>query len=212
MMRSAAAPLLAAVAALFVLSDLTARWTRRPPEPSVLAEPSRPEHFECSDATMPALSGRDVVAYYSLGAGESSVRGSPEFAVAHEGLTYRFASQAHLRLFEASPERYLPEYGAFCSWGMSTEFAPDWRWARDNLGPPVDPDVFVVLGGEGDAAPGRLFLFLKADVRDQFLQSPAEYVASGDARWREFFPNGTAPLRNTMCFRCGDAGLARACA
>ena len=57
------------------------------------------------------------------------------FAAAHEGLTYRFASHAHLRLFEASPERYLPEYGAFCSWGMSTEFAPDWRWARDNLGP-----------------------------------------------------------------------------
>ena len=50
-------------------------------------------------------------------------------------------------------------------------------------------------------------------VREKVLHvSPFNVPPDGDARWREFFPNGTAPLRNTMCFRCGDAGLARACA
>ena len=171
------------------------------------------DHYVCSLREAAMLSGRDVVAYHSLGAGDASVRGAARHAhVDAAGYLWHFASDANRAAFAADPARYAPAWGAFCSWGISTEFAADgWRWAADNLGPPVDPDVFATVGG-------RLFFFLNADVRDQFAASPDDRVTAGDARWDAWFRgNGTAAedntteLRNTMCFRCGDAGLARSC-
>ena len=167
------------------------------------AEPERPSHFECSDAARPVLSGRDVVAYHSLN-GEPSVRGTASHAATHDGHVFHFVNSANLARFQHDPKRFVPQFGAFCSWGISTEFAPQWAWAADNLGPPVDPDVYAIVED-------RLFLFLNTDVREKFLQNQDAYAAAGDARWTEFFAE-EATLWNTMCYRCGDAGLARECA
>ena len=61
------------------------------------------------------LRGNDPVAYFTLG---KATRGSPNIKADHQGVTYRFASEEHRKLFVAEPGRYAPQFGGFCSNGL----------------------------------------------------------------------------------------------
>ena len=52
------------------------------------------------------LDGMDPVAYFN---GES-LQGSPEFVSELRGVTYRFASEENLALFDEDPAQYLPDF------------------------------------------------------------------------------------------------------
>ena len=62
------------------------------------------------------LRGHDPVAYFTVG---RPVRGNPEIRVEHRGTTYRFASEANRRMFITSPDRFVPQFGGFCTNGMA---------------------------------------------------------------------------------------------
>ena len=57
-----------------------------------------------------AVKGYDVVAYFTM---NKPVKGSSEFSYKWMHATWRFASQAHLDLFKAAPEKYAPQYGGY---------------------------------------------------------------------------------------------------
>jgi YHS domain-containing protein len=61
------------------------------------------------------MRGKDPVSYFT---GPDPVMGNPAIKAEHDGVTYRFASEANKRLFLASPEKYVPKYGGHCSNGM----------------------------------------------------------------------------------------------
>ena len=62
------------------------------------------------------LRGNDPVGYFTVG---MAMRGRPEIKVEHGGATYRFANETNRRLFITSPDRYVPQFGGFCSNGMA---------------------------------------------------------------------------------------------
>ena len=62
------------------------------------------------------LLGYDAVAYFTDNA---AVKGDPDIKVEHLGVTYRFASEAHKAEFARSPEKYMPQFGGFCSNGIN---------------------------------------------------------------------------------------------
>lgn len=62
------------------------------------------------------LGGNDPVAYFSAG---RPVRGLPQIKAEHRGALYRFASEDNRRQFITSPEKYVPQFGGFCSNGMA---------------------------------------------------------------------------------------------
>ena len=62
------------------------------------------------------LLGYDPVAYFTVG---QPTRGKKEIASTLPNRTYYFASDAHKKLFDASPAKYEPQYGAFCSSGAA---------------------------------------------------------------------------------------------
>ncbi len=65
------------------------------------------------------LKGADVVAYFT----ENRYRqGSPEIESVYEGVTFRFASAAHKSLFDAAPQKYLPQFGGYCANGIVYAF------------------------------------------------------------------------------------------
>ena len=55
-----------------------------------------------------AIRGYDPVAYFTDG---KAVQGSEAYSYKWLGATWRFASDAHRRLFAASPISYAPQYG-----------------------------------------------------------------------------------------------------
>ncbi len=61
------------------------------------------------------LRGYDPVAYFTDG---KPVPGRPDLKVEHQGVTYRFASEDHRRLFLANAAKYVPQYGGWCANGL----------------------------------------------------------------------------------------------
>ena len=111
-----------------------------------------------------ALHGYDPVAYFTEG---RPVRGSDSLAHVHEGAAYRFSSQAHLNSFKKHPERYVPQYGGFCAFGVSVGKKFD-----------GDPRLWKIDGG-------RLYLNLNEEIYETFLEDVDGNVRKADKNWTE---------------------------
>lgn len=120
-----------------------------------------------------AVHGYDVVAYFTQG---RPTIGSYKHAVAHEGATYRFASQANLDAFKANPEKYAPAFGGFCAFGTS-------------VGKKFDGDPL-----RWRIVDGRLFLNLNADIQRTWLEDVAGNIAKADENWRRIEHSAASDL------------------
>lgn len=109
-----------------------------------------------------AILGHDPVAYFTVG---KPVKGSDAFVHQWMGATWKFASQAHLDQFKADPQKYAPQYGGYCAYGV----------AQGHL-VSIEPDKFKVLDG-------KLYLNYDADVQEKWLKDPAGFVKQADGRF-----------------------------
>jgi YHS domain-containing protein len=63
-----------------------------------------------------AVHGYDTVAYFTE---HRAVKGSSTYAVEYKGATYRFVSAENMKLFKNNPEKYAPQYGGYCAFGVA---------------------------------------------------------------------------------------------
>jgi len=61
------------------------------------------------------LFGYDVVSYFTDG---HEQRGLPAIRTVYKGVTFRFATPQHKALFDAAPEKYIPQFGGYCTNGI----------------------------------------------------------------------------------------------
>jgi YHS domain-containing protein len=99
-----------------------------------------------------ALRGDDVVA---LATGLEVKAGYANYTVERDGVAYYFASEETMKQFQAQPERYIPQSGGFCAFG-------------------------VAIGKKLDAAPryadivdGKLYVFLNAAAFGKYNEDKA---------------------------------------
>ena len=71
------------------------------------------EYFEKDGV---AISGYDPVAYFVE---MKPVKGSPEFHAEYQGSTFYFSSAANRDTFAANPDKFAPQYGGYCAFGMA---------------------------------------------------------------------------------------------
>ena len=64
----------------------------------------------------PVMGGYDPVSYFTA---EEPQRGSGYHTAIHEGGTYLFASKANKKTFEANSEKYAPQFGGYCAYGVA---------------------------------------------------------------------------------------------
>jgi hypothetical protein len=69
-----------------------------------------------SGASNIAVGGYDTVAFFT---DNKPVNGDPFITATYQGATYIFASKPHQELFEAAPEKYAPQCGGYCAFGVS---------------------------------------------------------------------------------------------
>ena len=110
-----------------------------------------------------AILGYDPVAYFTDG---KAVKGQDGLAFDYLGAKWKFASQAHLDLFRANPDKYAPQYGGYCAYGVS----------QDNL-VSIEPGKFKIFEG-------KLYLNYDADVQAKWLKDPAGYIKLADAKFQ----------------------------
>src|SRR5713101_9449198 len=66
-----------------------------------------------------AIDGHDPVAYFTK---KAAVKGSPEYSYEWAGAKWLFSSAEHRDLFAANPERYAPQYGGYCAYGIASGY------------------------------------------------------------------------------------------
>jgi YHS domain-containing protein len=112
------------------------------------------------------LEGHDAVAYFTQ---NNAVKGDPAIKATHQGVTYRFASEANKTEFLKSPQRYMPQFGGFCANGIN--YAIPW-------------------GGGGAANTwriyrGKLYVFGGQASRDQFELDTEVNLERAHKYWNE---------------------------
>jgi YHS domain-containing protein len=115
-----------------------------------------------SGASKVAVSGYDTVAFFT---DSKPVNGSPFIAAEYQGATYFFASEEHKKLFTADPEKYAPQFGGFCAFGV----------AIDKLFP-VDINTWQVRDG-------KLYLNLNPDILIKFNADFKGNTTKADQNW-----------------------------
>ena len=109
-----------------------------------------------------AIRGYDTVAYFTEGA---PVEGSEDFATEWNGAEWRFASREHLDLFEADPERYAPQYGGYCAYGV----------AKDGL-VKIEPENWTIVDD-------KLYLNYDDEVQALWEADIPGFVATADDKF-----------------------------
>ena len=109
-----------------------------------------------------AVKGYDTVAYFTQ---SKAVKGKKTFQVKWKGAQWRFASQAHLDLFNANPEKYAPQYGGYCAFAV----------AKGQLAG-IDPTQFTLVDD-------KLYLNYNAKIQKQWLANRDPFIVQSNNNW-----------------------------
>jgi len=115
-----------------------------------------------STQTDTAINGYDSVAYFTQNA---PVKGQDAFTFEWKGAKWKFSSAANLELFKSNPEKYAPQYGGYCAYGV----------AKDDL-VKVDPEQFTIFEG-------KLYLNYDASVQKDWNKDRAGFIKQADAKF-----------------------------
>jgi YHS domain-containing protein len=109
-----------------------------------------------------AIRGYDPVGYFTHGA---PVRGSKAFRHEWRGATWYFASGANRDKFAADPEKFAPQYGGYCAYGVALGSAP-----------PIDPNAWSIVDGQ-------LYLNFNLPTRAVWEKDIPGYIRKANANW-----------------------------
>lgn len=109
------------------------------------------------------LRGHDPVAYVEE---NRAIKGKSEIRSTYHGGSYFFASAANREKFDREPARYVPQYGGFCSYGVSLGVLGDTR----------DPQAFIVHDG-------KLYVCGNATSLKKFAEDIDDSIRKADKQW-----------------------------
>src|SRR5687768_13790122 len=122
------------------------------------------------------LFGYDVVAYFT---DKRDVKGSPAIKSVYKDVTFRFASAEHKKMFDAAPEKYIPQYGGYCTNGIVYGIP----WGGD--------------ANRWEMIDGKLYMFGGPGSRDAFMLDPRKNLALADKYWKEEVNGSNAFIQRT---------------
>jgi hypothetical protein len=109
-----------------------------------------------------AIRGYDPVAYFSE---NKPVEGLKEFSFTWQEVEWRFKNKANMELFKSSPEKYAPQFGGFCAYGVS-----------DNHKSPTDPSAFTVVND-------KLYLNYSPKVKELWSKDRDGHIKRAETNW-----------------------------
>ncbi len=109
-----------------------------------------------------AVKGYDVVAYFTQ---SKPVKGSAAFAHSWMGATWWFASAQDRDQFAASPEKFAPEYGGYCAYGVSQGHTVE-----------IDPEAWRIVEG-------KLYLNYSKGVQQKWVQDVPGNIVKANQNW-----------------------------
>ncbi len=110
-----------------------------------------------------AIQGYDPVAYFTE---HKAVKGSAQFAAVSANATYWFASAENQQAFKSDPQKYTPQYGGYCAYGVAHGYKPK-----------IDPTAFSIVEG-------KLYLNYSASVQGKWEKDIPAWIGKADEKWK----------------------------
>ena len=110
------------------------------------------------------LFGYDVVNYFT---DRRELKGSPAIKSEYKDVTFRFATPEHKAMFDAAPEKYIPQFGGYCTNGIV--YGVPWGG---------NADTWLMLDG-------KLYIFGGQDAEDAFMLDEPRNMMLANKYWAE---------------------------
>jgi YHS domain-containing protein len=109
-----------------------------------------------------AIRGYDPVAYFTEA---KPVLGKDELVYNWNNSNWYFSSQQNLDSFKTDPEKYAPQFGGYCAYGLS-----------DGHKAPTLPDAWTIING-------KLYLNYNTKVREYWNKNRDERIEKANKNW-----------------------------
>ena len=109
-----------------------------------------------------AINGYDAVAYFKE---HKPVMGSKSFSYIWNNAQWLFSNQPNLDNFKANPEKFAPQFGGYCAYGMA-----------DGHKAPTDPSAWSIVND-------KLYLNYNKDVQKRWKEKQNEYIKTAEKNW-----------------------------
>jgi hypothetical protein len=114
------------------------------------------------DGSGVAIKGFDPVAYFTQ---SKPVKGSPAFSYQWMNSTWRFVSGENRDEFARTPEKYAPQYGGYCAYGVSQGHTA-----------PIDPEAWTIVEG-------KLYLNYSKGVKKTWSEAIPKHIEEANRNW-----------------------------
>jgi YHS domain-containing protein len=111
-----------------------------------------------------AINGYDPVAYFTE---SKAVKGNEKLNFQWNGATWYFSNKQNLDAFKKSPEKFAPQYGGYCAYGLSRGYKAS-----------TEPDAWTIENN-------KLYLNYNKEVREIWNKDRKKYVEVADRNWVE---------------------------
>ena len=115
-----------------------------------------------------AIKGYDPVSYF---VDSKPMQGSSEFTAAYNDAIYQFSSAENRDTFQTNPEKYAPQYGGFCAFGVTKERKFD-----------TDPTAWRI-------SDGKLYLNFNEAVAERWNKDIPGFIEKADVNYPTHAPD-----------------------
>lgn len=116
-----------------------------------------------------AIRGYDPVAYFKEG---KPVKGNEEYNFSWNDANWLFSSKENLDSFSRNPEKYAPQYGGYCAYGLS-----------EGHKAPTDPNAWTIIDG-------KLYFNYNLKVKEMWIKDTRHRIEIADKNWPELKNKG----------------------
>jgi YHS domain-containing protein len=111
-----------------------------------------------------ALSGYDPVSFFTED-DSKPVNGSTSITSDHKGATYFFVSEDNKQTFESNREKYTPQFGGYCAYGISVD------------------GLFPIDVATAQIYKNKLYINKNQDILAMFEKDKDEVIAKATEKW-----------------------------
>jgi hypothetical protein len=109
-----------------------------------------------------AIRGYDAVSYFKEG---KPVKGDDQFSFKWNDANWIFSSRVNLDSFKLNPEKFAPQYGGYCAYGVSEDHKA-----------PTDPEAWTIVNG-------KLYLNYSLKVKEMWNKNQQARIEDANKNW-----------------------------
>jgi YHS domain-containing protein len=130
----------------------------------VLVSPAFAQEREVFATEEGAIRGYDPVAYFKDG---EPIKGKKDWVYQWNGASWYFSTQENMTEFQSAPEKFAPQYGGFCAYGMSD---------GEGHKATTQPDAWTIVND-------KLYLNYNKNVKTLWVKDQKVMIENADKNW-----------------------------